>query len=83
MGDATASPLRRRANGEGSRARIVNCIEALTYKYGYPPTLREVMDAAEIGSSGQLYFHLTRLSADGKLTWQPGKSRTLRLIGEP
>ena len=49
--------------------------------HGYPPTVRELAAALGIRSISGVGEHLRRMAAKRLLTWEPGKSRTLRVIG--
>jgi SOS-response transcriptional repressor LexA len=46
----------------------------------YPPTLRELARALGLRSFGSLWEHLDRLRDLGLVTWDAGKSRTLRVL---
>jgi SOS-response transcriptional repressor LexA len=58
---------------------ILAAIVRLTSK-GPAPTLREL--AAEVGLSSPtpLLRYLERLRQEGKVSWEPGKARTLRVV---
>jgi repressor LexA len=47
---------------------------------GYSPTVREL--AAELGlrSPAPLHRYLERLRDEGKVSWETGKARTLRVV---
>lgn len=46
---------------------------------GYGPTVREIGREFGIGSPNGVFCHLKALEKKGKITWEPGKSRTLTL----
>ena len=60
-------------------AQILAYIAQYRDEHGYPPSLKEIADGCEISSTSVVRYWLDRLQAAGRLTWQPGQSRTLRL----
>ena len=62
-------------------AAIMECIKAYSTDTGVPPTLRDIRDVCQISSIGVVKYHLLHLRDAGKLTWQAGMARTLRLVG--
>ncbi|OAH53057.1 hypothetical protein AWH48_11910 [Domibacillus aminovorans] len=46
----------------------------------YSPTVREIGDHVGLASSSTTQSHLNRLKADGYVTWENGKPRTLRVL---
>jgi repressor LexA len=62
------------------QAEVLATIKRLIKERGYPPTVAELMAALDIASPTGVTCHLKALRAKGKLTWQDGKSRTLRLL---
>ena len=59
-----------------TRARILEAIEDPTR--GYPPTVRELMEAAGLNSPASVQHHLDKLEADGLIVREPGLTRTIR-----
>lgn len=57
-----------------TREKILKAIEALDR-----PTVREIGEAVGIKSSS-VFHHLESLRAEGKVTWEPGKSRTIKVV---
>ena len=62
-----------------TRAQVLVALGAYINLHGYSPTVRELATACGINST-TCYSHLTRLIADGKVTEQPGRARTLRVV---
>jgi SOS-response transcriptional repressor LexA len=60
-----------------SQLKWLRAIHSLTKRYGYPPTIREIL--AELGHSSLNADTLVRLERDGWLTRNPRLSRTTRL----
>lgn len=58
--------------------KILAVVEALTAKYGYPPTYREIGDQVGLRSQGDAHKYVHKLIARGFLTQEPGSPRTLR-----
>jgi SOS-response transcriptional repressor LexA len=46
----------------------------------YSPSVREIGEYVGLRSSSTTKGYLDRLKADGYVTWEEGKSRTLRLM---
>jgi repressor LexA len=67
----------RRPDGEGMRARIVRAIEEYWREHGCPPTIREIAQAVDTESTGQVAYHIGVLKQQGGLRHTPGKSRGL------
>jgi SOS-response transcriptional repressor LexA len=62
-----------------TRRLVLAALGAFISQHGYSPTVRELAAACGIGVSA-CYSHLTQLMAEGKVTEQPGRSRTLRVV---
>jgi len=62
-----------------TRKQVLVALGAYIRLHGYSPTVRELAAACGINSTS-CYGHLTRLIADGKVTEQPGRARTLRVV---
>lgn len=67
-------------NGPAVRASILEGI-SFYHRKGYPPTLRELMGHAGLTSLGHVRYHLGVLRSCGEITWEPGRCRTIRLVG--
>lgn len=59
--------------------RVYDCIVQNMLEKGYPPSVREIGDAAGLSSPSTVYFHLTNLEKLGLITRIAGKGRTIRL----
>ena len=55
-----------------SKVRVLELVQQLA-----PTTVRDVAQEAGI-SSTTVYQHLQSLKAEGKVTWEAGKARTIR-----
>ena len=62
-----------------TRAQVLVALGAYINLHGYSPTVRELATACGINST-TCYGHLARLIADGKVTEEPGRARTLRVV---
>lgn len=47
---------------------------------GFPPTMRELAAACGFASTRNLYRYLEPLRDAGRVTWEPGSPRTLRVL---
>lgn len=59
--------------------RIINAIRAYTEANGYPPSIRDIQRITGLGSYGGLCSVLHRMAGEGKITYEPGKQRTIRI----
>jgi repressor LexA len=64
---------------------ILVAIRSHTRDRGRPPSMREVLESIDLGSTGALSYQYRQLAASGYLRWEPGRPRTVevRLPGEP
>ena len=62
-----------------TRAQVLVALKAFINLHGYSPTVRELAAACGINSTS-CYLHLTRLITEGRVTEEPGKPRTLRVV---
>jgi SOS-response transcriptional repressor LexA len=60
--------------------RILIYVARFIKKHGYSPSLREIRDGCKVSSISETRRHLTTLRSEKKVTWVPGKARTLRTI---
>lgn len=66
--------------GDKQRDRILAFIGDFTKVQGYAPSYSEIQAALGIASSQSVAWHLEKLRKQGKVTWQPRASRTLRVL---
>ena len=62
--------------------QVVSAIRRLTRGRGYPPTIRELAEDLAIAGPNGVKQHLRLMARKGWITWDQGKARTLRLVGE-
>jgi repressor LexA len=65
------------------RARIVEVINDAMRRNGYPPTQREMADAAGLASASSVSYHLAKLEQEGLLIRERGRPRTATLHRPP
>lgn len=65
--------------GEKS-ARVLEVIREHIALHGYPPSLREIQDAAGISSTSVVSYHLGRLEQAGLVERDENKTRALRVV---
>lgn len=63
-----------------TRQAILDAIALYRECHGYAPTVEELRHLAGISSKSVVHYHLEQLKAAGAVTWEPGKSRTLRVM---
>jgi len=62
--------------------RMLEFIQRFTADSGYPPSIREIGDAADISSTSVVNYNLNRLVEEGFLSRDQNVSRGLRLTGK-
>ncbi|OAH61931.1 hypothetical protein [Domibacillus aminovorans] len=62
------------------RQKIFDYICSYIEQNNYSPSVREIGKHVGLVSTSTIQWHLDRLRADGYVTWQDGKPRTLRLL---
>lgn len=60
--------------------QIISTIEELTASHGYPPTFQEIADDMGLSSRGSIHAKMETLRALGLVTWEDGKTRTIRVV---
>lgn len=70
------APHRRKTWGSDDLAAAIT---SLTAKKGFPPTVRELC-AALRSSPATVHGELLRLRRQGRVEWNDGQSRTLRVL---
>jgi len=63
-----------------SERRALEFIEARITEYGYPPTVREILEACGFASKNAVHKLLRRLEAKGYIELVPGEARGIRLL---
>lgn len=58
---------------------ILDTIEDFGREYGYPPTIRELMERVGLRSTSAVHYHLGQLERKGLLSRDPKHSRGLRV----
>ncbi len=59
---------------------ILKILKQLIAKNGYPPTVREIGDAANLHSPATIHFHLSKLEEKGYIKKDTSKNRTIELL---
>lgn len=60
------------------RDLVYGFISRFVERNGYSPTVREIADGLGISTS-TAYYHLTQLRDEGRISYKPGMSRTIKL----
>ena len=61
------------------KVRILDFIAATLRARGYPPSVREIVQAVGLASTSAVHHHLQILARDGYLERGEGQSRAIRL----
>ena len=59
---------------------ILQIIKKLTGKKGYPPTVREIGEEANLHSPATIHFHLMQLVKKGYISKEDGSNRTIEIL---
>lgn len=59
---------------------ILQIIKKLTAKKGYPPTVREIGEEANLHSPATIHFHLMQLVKKGYISKEDGSNRTIEIL---
>lgn len=62
------------------KLRLLDCIKQYTAANGYPPTVRELKDMLGVGSTSTIHAYLKELYAEGIISYEATKPRTLTII---
>ncbi|EST12030.1 transcriptional regulator [Sporolactobacillus laevolacticus] len=62
------------------RELIVDAVNKLTEEHGYAPSVRELADAVNLKSTSTVQGHLERLKRDGRVDFEEGCPRTVRIV---
>jgi repressor LexA len=60
---------------------VLSFIARHTKEKGYPPSLRDIADGLGLKSVNGAKIHVVALKRKGRLTWDEGKARTLKVVG--
>lgn len=64
----------------GRQEVILNILKKLIAQNGYPPTVREIGQQANLHSPATIQFHLNKLAEKGYIKKGNGKNRTIELL---
>ncbi len=67
------------ARTSNKRAEILEFLRNFTAEYGYPPTVREIMQGVGLKSTATVHYHLSALEAAGEIAVDGAKNRAIRL----
>lgn len=65
---------------ERMKKKIMSAIMVYTLDMGYPPTFDEIGEMVGLRSKATVSWYLGMLRAEGKISWENGKPRTVRLV---
>jgi len=71
------------AQGKERRKKIMSYVKSYTRKHGFAPSIEEIAEGVGLESKTAVRHHLAILAEDGKVTMQPGKYRSLRVVDPP
>lgn len=60
--------------------KILEALKKLVAKNGYPPTVREIGEEANLSSPATIHFHLKKLEEKGYIKKDDNKNRTLEIL---
>ena len=62
-----------------TKEAVFSFISAFWREHNYAPSIREIAEAVGVASPSTVHFHLNQLKRDGLITFDAGKSRSIRL----
>mgnify|MGYP005756530853 FL=1 len=65
---------------EEKEEEVYAAIDFYSREKGYSPSVRELRRMVQLGSTSTTMQYLYRLRDKGKVTWIPGKPRTIKII---
>lgn len=65
-----------------SDRELLATIKTLTKEHGFPPSIREIGAAVDV-TPATVHTHLVRLRGEGRVAWNDGRPRTLRVVKPP
>lgn len=71
---------RRRKDLSERQIRVLGVLEGFQIKFGYPPSIREICEKANISSTSVVNYYLDQLEEMGYIERDQGVSRGIRLI---
>ena len=64
----------------GKQNYILQILKKLIAKNGYPPTVREIGEEANLSSPATIHFHLSKLEEKGYIKKNDNKNRTIEIL---
>ena len=64
------------------QSKVYNEIKKYIEVHNFPPTVRELCELCNKKSTATIVYYLRRLKKKGYITYEPTRSRTIRIIKE-
>ena len=64
------------------KEQIFEFIRSYVQAHGYGPSVRDIMAATEARSTSTIHYHMRRLRAEGRITYEDHLARTVRITKE-
>lgn len=64
----------------GKQTHILQILKQLVAENGYPPTVREIGEKANLSSPATIHFHLSKLEEKGYIKKDDNKNRTIEIL---
>ena len=64
----------------GKQNYILQILKQLIAENGYPPTVREIGEKANLSSPATIHFHLSKLEEKGYIKKGDNKNRTIEIL---
>ena len=62
------------------REQVYEAIKAFLQERGYSPAVRDICAALGVSTS-TVHYHMRRLRREGRIVFEDGQARTVRLVG--
>lgn len=66
-----------------AEAIVLRALCAYIDAHGYPPSVRDLVDATEVQSTSTINWHLNRLYVKGWIVRERSRSRAIRIVRRP
>lgn len=74
---------RRHSRVANTTDRVYEAIAAWWLEHGYAPSTRDIVQTARLSSTSVANRYIARLRREGRIQYEPGVARTVRIVAGP
>ena len=67
--------------GSKTRQKVLDFLIQFFKENGYAPSVREICEGVNLGSTSSVYSHLMKLDELGMIQIEPKKTRAIKIVG--